>query len=118
MVKIKYRFLILILLPIVSKAQTNGLAVDLQYEQRIQDSRRQNTELNNAYASRYKKFKDDYIFALGLNAIKDSPKELPEKGLFNAIITNGYNILEEYEVTVVDNRVTSIKSKSGNEDVN
>lgn len=38
----------------------------------------------------------------------------PANGLFDAIITNGYNKLEKYEVTVLDNRVTEIKGKNGN----
>ena len=106
--------IVLFLLPLISKSQTNGLAVDMQYEQRIQDVRYQNSQMQVAYAKRYNNLKEQYTYALGLNAIKDSPKELTSNGLFDAVITNGGNILEECEVTVIDNQVVSIKSKGGN----
>lgn len=55
MIKIKFIFSVVFLFSIICKSQTNGLAVDFQYEQRIQDARRQNAELKSAYASLYKK---------------------------------------------------------------
>jgi hypothetical protein len=112
-VKKSYLILTVVLLPIICKSQTNGLAVDMQYEQRIQDARYQNQQLNKAYAERYKKFKNDYTYALGANEIKDSPKNLPRSGRFDVIITNTGNIFEKAEVVTLDNKVTSIKTSKG-----
>jgi hypothetical protein len=114
--KISNKLFILIYLFIfssISKAQTNGLAVDMQYEQRIQDARYQHQQLNKAYAERYRKFKDDYTYALGANEIKDSPKNIPSSGRFDVIITNTGSIFEKAEVVTLNNKVTSLKTSKG-----
>lgn len=112
----KWRYLSVFMafvLPIICKSQTNGLAVDMQYEQRIQDARRQNEELNNSFAVRYKKFKDDYIYALGVNEIKDNPLRLSNSGSYNVIITNSGKIFEKVEVFILNNKVISVTLHNG-----
>ncbi len=110
----KFHFVLtLLLLPIISKSQTNGLDVDMQYDQRIQDARYNDQQLNNVYAKRYKKFKLDYFKALSSNEMRDNPKVLPLAGKFDVIITNSGSLFEKAEVVTSGNKVISLKTSKG-----
>jgi|GEM_PF-5191978 len=103
----------LTLINIIGQAQTNGFAIDMQYEQRIQDARRNKKQMENIYEERYKKFKNDYTYALGLNEVKENPKVLPNNGRFSVIITNTGNIFEKAEVVILNNKVTTLITSKG-----
>ncbi len=114
--KIPYKLFILfnfLLLTQVGTSQTNGLAVDMQYDQRIQDARYNRQQMEIAHAKRYKNLQDKYKYALGLNVIKDTPKELPASGTFDAVITDGGYVYDIVLVGVESNRIVYIKSSKG-----
>lgn len=104
---------VICLLPIISKSQTNGLDVKIPYDQMIQDNRHYNEELNNAYTTRYNKFKKDYLNALELNEMKDSPSRLSNSGSYNVVFTNGSNVFDKIEVFLLNNKIISLTSPDG-----
>ena len=98
--------------------EINGYAVDLQFKQKIEDSRRQNNNLQQAYINRYKKFQDQYIYALKINALSENPKANPENGNYNAIITDGYKLMDKISVECKDGFIVSVTKDDQTKTIN
>jgi hypothetical protein len=94
---------------------SQGLAVDLGYDNRIQDLRNNQKRLEEAYNTRYTKLKQNYNESIALNNASVTTKTEPTIGTYFVIATNGWDFMDKRKVFVENGVVTKYYGSDGNE---
>ncbi len=92
----------------ISQGLSRGLAVDMRYDDRVEDLRR-NEKIEAEYRKEaYIRYKDKYYEAVNFNNSLESPKKMETTGNFNAVLFYGLNYSANVIVRLENGYVTKI----------